>query len=134
MNGESHSNTCPVQNLGPVVKRARTDKGLSIRRLSERSNVPRTTIERIEQEKLTRPRPDILATLGRTLDIPIADLYALVGYPAPHELPSLGPYLRARYHGLSPQAVAEIDIYFRTLAEREGIILDDPQGGEDETR
>lgn len=119
--------------LGPRVKEARLRKGLSLRQAAGLSKVPHGTIERVEQEKVLRPRPDILAALGRALDIPLSDLYALANYPTASTLPSFAPYLQARYQGLSPQAIAELEIYFTTLAQREGITLDGPADGEDET-
>lgn len=121
-----------AMRLGPSIKQARTQQGFSLRRLAERSGVPRTTIERIEQEKLERPRPDILHALGTALDVPVPDLYSLANYPTAQELPSFAPYLRARYQGLSAQSIAELEIFFRTLAEREGIPVDGPAPGEDE--
>jgi len=119
--------------LGPRVKTARVRKGLSLRQASGLSSVPHGTIERIEQEKVLRPRPDILHALGIALDIPVSDLYALANYPSATALPSFAPYLRARYQGLSPNAITELEIYFTSLAEREGITLDGPIAGEDET-
>ncbi len=121
-----------AMRLGPSIKQARTQQGLSLRRLAERTGVPRTTIERIEQEKLERPRPDILHALGEALSLAVPDLYSLANYPTVTALPSFAPYLRARYQGLSVQAITELDIYFRTLAEREGILVDGPAPGEDE--
>ncbi|MGC0274868.1 helix-turn-helix domain-containing protein [Pseudactinotalea sp. Z1739] len=122
-----------AMRLGPSIKQARTQQGISLRRLAQRSGVPRTTIERIEQEKIEHPRPNILHALGTALEIPVSDLYSLANYPTVEALPSFAPYLRARYQGLSAQAITELDIYFRTLAERDGIALDGPAVGEDET-
>lgn len=126
-------NSATELRLGPRVKNARVGKGLSLRQASDLSNVPHGTIERIEQEKVLRPRPDILHALGTALDIPVSDLYALANYPNAPALPSFAPYLRARYQGLSSEAITELEIYFTSLAEREGITLDGPVDGEDET-
>lgn len=83
-----------AMRLGPSIKQARTQQGFSLRRLAERTGVPRTTIERIEQEKLELPRPDILHALGEALGLAVPDLYSLANYPTVTALPSFAPYLR----------------------------------------
>lgn len=124
----------PAVRLGQLIRQTRQSKKLSLRRLSSMSGIPRSTIDRIEQGAIARPRPDVLTALGRVLLIPVADLYATVHYSAPHDLPSFAPYLRVRYRDLQPEAIDELTQYFETLAEREGIRLDGPPNGEDEAR
>ncbi|GAA0993384.1 helix-turn-helix domain-containing protein [Subtercola frigoramans] len=121
-----------AQHLGEYLQKARHTTGLTIRQLSELSGVPRTTIGKIERGGTARPRPDLLTAVGTALNVPIADLYALANYPAPHNLPSFAPYLRARYHDLSPSTVEELEHYFVKLAQRDGVSLTGPQNGEDE--
>jgi hypothetical protein len=67
------------------------------------------------------------------LDLPVEDLYSLANYPSVQALPSFAPYLHARYQGLSPDAISELERYFTDLAKREGITLDGPAPGQDET-
>lgn len=120
--------------LGQLIQQTRQSKQLSLRRLGSMSGVPYRTIDRIERGEIARPRPDVLTALARALVIPIADVYAIVHYSAPHDLPSFAPYLRVRYRDLSPSAIDELTRYFERLADRDGVRLDGPPNGEDEKR
>jgi len=124
----------PAARLGQLIKQTRQSKHLSLRRLGSMSGIPHSTIVRIERGEIARPRPDVLTALARTLLIPIADVYAMVHYSAPHDLPSFAPYLRARYSDLPARAIEELSHYFENLASREGVRLDGPPDHEDETR
>lgn len=123
-----------AQRLGHLIQETRHSRKLSLRQLSSAAGIPRSTIERIEHGEIARPRPDLLSSLAEALTIPVADLYAIVNYTAPHDLPSFAPYLRARYGDLPSAAVDELTHYFERLATREGIRLDGPANREDENR
>lgn len=120
--------------LGQLIQQARQSRKLSLRQLSSMSGIPRSTIDRIERGEIARPRPDILTSLAHTLSVPVSDLYAIVQYSSPHDLPSFAPYLRARYGDLSAEGIAELTRYFQSLAKRDGIRLDGPANSEDETK
>lgn len=120
--------------LGQLIQQTRHTRQLSLRQLSSMSGIPRNTINRIEQGAIARPRPDMLTAVAKALMIPIADVYAIVSYSAPHDLPAFAPYLRARYRDLSPSAIEDLTHYFEDLAAREGVRLDGPPNGEDENR
>jgi transcriptional regulator with XRE-family HTH domain len=122
----------PAQRLGQFIHETRIKKQLSGRKLAELSGVANNTIWRLERGEITQPRPEVLISIGRTLSIPVADLYALANYPSPHALPSFVPYLRARYQELTPEQVAQLEGYFRALAEQSNICLEGPAPGEDE--
>jgi transcriptional regulator with XRE-family HTH domain len=124
----------PAARLGLLIQQTRQSQRLSLRRLGSMSGIPHSTIVRIERGEIARPRPDMLTALAKTLTIPIADLYAMVQYSAPHDLPSFAPYLRARYSDLPAQAIEELSRYFQHLASREGVSLEGPPNHEDENR
>jgi hypothetical protein len=59
------------------------------------------------------------------LRVPVADLYGLAGYEIPEGLPTLQPYLRAKYD-LPPEAVADLERYFELLRNYYGVPKDQP--------
>lgn len=79
----------------------------------------------LEAGRFARPSPEQLSIIARTLEVPLEDLYNLVGYRLPEGLPSLRPYLRAKYD-LPPEAIAELERYFDFLRHQYGIPKDQP--------
>lgn len=129
-----HKHAESATRLGHLIQQARHTRKLSLRQLSSMSGIPRNTIYRIEHGATARPRPDVLTAVANVLMIPIEDIYAIVSYPAPHDLPTFAPYLRARYSDLPIEAIEELTRYFEDLAKREGVRLDGPPNHEDENR
>ena len=129
-----HEHVEPAVRLGQLIRQTRQSKNLSLRRLSAMSGIPYRTIDRVEHGEIARPRPDLLTSLAKTLSIPLADLYAIVHYSSPHDLPAFEPYMRARYQDFSPSAIAELTRYFENLANRDGVRMDGPPNGEDESQ
>jgi len=124
----------PAARLGQLIQQTRQSRNLSLRRLSSMSGVAHTTILKIERGGIARPRPDVLTALAQALEIPIADLFVIVSYSSPHDLPSFAPYLRARYRDLPPETINDLVAYFENLTAQEGIRLDGPPNKEDEQR
>lgn len=64
------------------LKKARIEKGLTLRQLEEKSKVPRDTISKIENDK-RRANPLTLNKLANALEIPLDTLMPLsTGYKA----------------------------------------------------
>lgn len=105
-----------AQELGDVIKKARLAKGLSLRDVERESGVHFSMIGYIENGKRLRPRPDVLKRIAKVIDVPFAQLHALIG--SSQGLPELPVYLRAKY-GLSPDAASELDQHFRRIRERD---------------
>lgn len=78
------------------------------------SGISAATLSQLEHGQYAQPRPDKLVSLARALEIEIGDLYALAGYLLPEDLPSAGPYFRAKY-GLPSQAIPELEAYVHDL-------------------
>lgn len=114
------------RELGALIRQTRIDRKMTIRELARRSQVPRSTILRLEQGAIARPRLDLVAPIVFTLDMPSADIVAVLGHSADHDLPSIEPYLQARYHHLPPALVTEVRHYLEAVAKREGIDLELP--------
>jgi transcriptional regulator with XRE-family HTH domain len=54
-------------------------------------------LTRLEQGRILNPRPRTLCAIATALDSPAADLFALAGYIAPCDLPSIEHYLNTKY-------------------------------------
>jgi transcriptional regulator with XRE-family HTH domain len=83
--------------LGSYLRSQRETAELSIRELARLSGVPASYITEIEGGKKTKPSAEILQKLANILEIDTADLFAFIGVTPSQGLPSVGPYLRAKY-------------------------------------
>ena len=121
-----------AKQLGALLKEKRLLHGFSIRGLAKHIDVDDSTLVRIEHGSRMAPRADILAKLATTLEIPLADIYGLVGYAVPNELPNLPIYLRTRYGHVSKMAHKEIKDFIQHLDATYGFDHNGPAPGEDE--
>lgn len=103
------------QRLGEAVRRAREERGLSIRKLADRAGVTHSFIAKLEAGRFQTVSPDNLTALARALDVAPEDLFTLSGYTVPERLPTFGPYLRTRYGELPEQAIDQLNEYFELL-------------------
>lgn len=114
-------------SLGPTLRQRRQQLGLQIRQVAEVVGVASSSILRFEDGS-RRPSPETLQRLAVALQMHAADLFAIGGYATPVELPSIRPYLRARYD-LSEQAISDVERY---LARYGDPTSHGPNNGEDE--
>lgn len=102
-------------SLRAFVRRRRKQLGLSAYAAAQRADLHRSYWSKLEGGEYEAPNPKTLAGIATALDVPIDQLYKIVGYETPEQhLPSLRPYLRTRYH-LPHQAVVELEHYFDYL-------------------
>jgi transcriptional regulator with XRE-family HTH domain len=113
------------QSLGDYVRARRESRKLDYYEAAAQSGLNHTFWRKLEDGLYEAPSPKSLRAIGNTLRVPIEDLYALAGYDLPVRLPSLRPYLRARYH-LPHEAVADLERYFQMLRSHYGIPDDQP--------
>jgi transcriptional regulator with XRE-family HTH domain len=125
-------NNNQAKELGRRLRERREELGLSTRDVAERADTTHGTIVRLEQGSIEKPAADKLSRLAEVLDLNLADVYALVDYATPSELPTFRPYLRTKYRGLPPSAVRELEQSFRRIAKRHGLDPEGPAPGEDE--
>jgi transcriptional regulator with XRE-family HTH domain len=130
--GDNGMPPAQAKQLGKYLRSAREARGWSARDLAERSGVPDSTIVRIEQGIIASPRPDKLSKIARALGLSLAEVYGRADYAVPSGLPTLRPYLRAKYRDLPPEALRQIEAYAERLAKRHGVNLAGPAPGEDE--
>jgi transcriptional regulator with XRE-family HTH domain len=110
-----------------LLSKKRSQTGLSVNEVARRADVDPGTVWRIEQGMIPTPKAESLVAIGGVLGIPSGDLFAIVGWLPKNELPTIGPYLRAKYHRLPPEALQEIETHFETVGRRYGITF---QGGD----
>jgi transcriptional regulator with XRE-family HTH domain len=126
-------NPTQAKKLGAYLRKTREGVGLSQNRLAGVLDVPNTTILRLERGENLAPRAELLAGIAEAIGAPLADVYALAGYDAPSELPTLKPYLRTKYRSLPAEAADQLEAYATRLAKRHGVDLSGPAPGEDES-
>jgi transcriptional regulator with XRE-family HTH domain len=113
------------QSLGDYIRSRRLSLGLSRAGAAEASDLDPSYWAKLENGNYIKPAPPHLSAVAEVLKVPVADLYSLAGYEIPDGLPSLQPYLRARYD-LPPEAVADLERYFEYLRSYYGIPKDQP--------
>jgi transcriptional regulator with XRE-family HTH domain len=110
----------PVQarQLGNALRRRREQRGLSVRGLVAASGVNISSIIALERGDILAPQPDTLKALAAALDLSVADLFTVAGWLPAGELPTLKPYLRAKYRQLDETAIADLEHYAEQLAHK----------------
>jgi transcriptional regulator with XRE-family HTH domain len=66
------------------------------------------------------PQPSTLKALAEVLQIDLGQLYTELNWLPAQPLPSLAPYMRAKYHDLPESAIAELEAYANRLIQRHG--------------
>lgn len=120
------------QQFGAYIKRLRTQQKLSIRALADKIGMDSGALTRLEHGKVS-PKPNTLKSLAIALQVPLADMFVMAGYVIPYDLPSITPYLRARYGSLPEEAIASADDYLQKLIDEHGMDPRGPVALEDET-
>jgi transcriptional regulator with XRE-family HTH domain len=103
--------------LGEFVRQARERAGLSSRNLEAITGIARAKLNRLEHDQKVENETDVLQRLAEALELNSDELFALIGYQPSETLPSLTPYLRAKYR-LPPEALAEASEALRDILER----------------
>jgi transcriptional regulator with XRE-family HTH domain len=106
-----------ARQLGEYVRSVRTERGLSLRALGEAAEVDFTWIGHLERGDFEIPDPRNLARLAWALGLNIADVFMEAGYPAAPALPSVRPYLRAKYD-MPDEAAAEVERHINDITAR----------------
>lgn len=109
-----------AKDLAAILVAQRVELGLSMRQVAARAGFHIRTIESLEAGTNLSPLPDTLIAIARVLDLSVSDLYALADWLPANELPTLKPYLRAKYRQLDEQAIADIEAYANQRAQRHG--------------
>lgn len=106
-----------AQELAAIFRARREYMGLSVRQLAAAAGVHLGTISGLEHGTNLTPQPEILKSIAKALDLSMSDLFVIADWLPAGELPSLQPYLRAKY-GLGKRAAVELDGYLASLQAR----------------
>lgn len=115
-----------VTKIGAFITEKREALGISQRELIRRSGV--INLNRLELGTTPSPRTDTLQAVADALGISLSELVAA---GRPEELPTLTPYLRAKYGDMPEEGRRRMTKYFERLA-KEYNMSDGPRDGEDE--
>ena len=115
-----------VTKIGAFITERREALGISQRELIRRSGV--INLNRLELGTTASPRTDTLQAVADALGISLSELVAA---GRPEELPTLTPYLRAKYGDMPEEGRRRMTKYFERLA-KEYNMSDGPKDGEDE--
>jgi hypothetical protein len=91
--------------------------------LAVAAEMDQATIVRLEAGSIVAPRPDKLSRIARVLGISGADVFAFAGYTVPSDLPTLRPYLQAKYRALLKEDLDRIEAYVGHIAKQRGFDL-----------
>ena len=99
----------PNNVLSTLIRHKREKLNLSNNHAARLAGISHATLLRIENGEVTQPTPGVLARLAQQLDLPLSDLYAAAGYIVPEQLPSIRPYLHARYGQLTEKTIRHLE-------------------------
>ncbi len=119
-----------ARKFAAVMRKRRIEFGFSMRQLAMLSGLQFATVAGLEGATILAPQPDTLAALAEPLQMSVSDLYMAAGWLPVDELPSLRPYMRAKYRDLDDSAIADLERYADRLIKRHGAA--GPRGREDE--
>lgn len=122
-----------AEEFGKYIRQQRVAQGLSGRQLAKMVGVRDTVIMRIEKGHTLSPKAETLGGIADALGLSTLDLFQRANYSRTDDLPELPLYLRQRYSGLPPEAIAELSNQAQSIASRYGIKIEGPGPGEDET-
>lgn len=117
------------QALADVIRDKRQTLGISGSELARRAGIDKGLLTLLDQKKIAQPKADTIRALATALDIPLADLYAAINWLPEGSLPSLKPYMRAKYDDLPDEAVEQVERYVERLSRK---YHRGPRAGEDE--
>lgn len=108
-------NTHGRRAIAHILRRKRQALGLSATEVAHRASLDPGTVTRIELEQINEPTPASLKAIAGVLDIAVSDLFVVADWIPHEELPSLLPYLRAKYGDLPQQAIDELEALISRL-------------------
>jgi transcriptional regulator with XRE-family HTH domain len=109
-----------AKQLAIMLRRHRLQRDLSMRAVALQAGYNVATIVSLEAGTNLSPQPSTLKAVAGVLGIDLSQVYTALNWlPAP-QLPSLAPYMRAKYHDLPEAAIAELEAYANRLIERHG--------------
>jgi transcriptional regulator with XRE-family HTH domain len=72
-----------ASSVGVILRQAREVRGRSSIETARSAKISPAYLSKLENDAVMRPSPGVLHRLSKVLDVPYADLMALVGHPVP---------------------------------------------------
>lgn len=119
------------RTVGEVIRAARQALGYSTWQLADRSGISQSSVVRIERGQGKQPSADHLRRLAPVLGLAPAELFALAGYTAATDLPTLPTYLRTKYRDYPDDARVEVEQFITALINKYD--SSPPTSGDDRT-
>jgi transcriptional regulator with XRE-family HTH domain len=104
--------------LGNLIKSKREAAGLTLTQLAAELAVSRPYLSRLERGEYAHPSSRVLTQIIKRLDISVEDAYALTGYMLPNDLPSFGPYLRAKHADWPEDVQQQLESFYDYLKQK----------------
>jgi len=108
-----------MAELGEYIKKIRTDKGLSIRKVAETAHISHTEVKRIEDGVRKQPSPQVLRALAAALNTPYEELMEAAGYI--DEVPDSGGVAAAGImdsEDLNEEELAQVNDFIKYLKSK----------------
>lgn len=109
-----------ARQLAEILRSRRTSLGLSMREVAAAAGFNVATVFQLEAGTNLSPLPDTLRAIAEVLRLNVSDLYTIADWLPAGELPTLKPYLRAKYRDLDERAIADIEAYANKRSQRHG--------------
>lgn len=100
--------------LGGLIRRARDERGLSVRQLASQVDIPAGWLFGVEAGRFLNPASDRLALVTEVLNIKSARVDRITKGSVAGGLPELRTYFRAKYD-LTPEQIEQVERYVRRL-------------------
>lgn len=100
-----------LKKLGRLLRKARNDQAIPIRKLSKDTGVSQGSIIGLEQAEYQSVNPDKLRSLASVLGLNSHDLFAIAGLLPDDEQPTISGLLHLNYRSLPDEAVDEIQSF-----------------------
>jgi transcriptional regulator with XRE-family HTH domain len=98
--------------LGDRVKAKRIAAGLTLTQLAAALDVSRPYLSRLERGEYAHPSSQVLSRIIKWMGLSVEDAYALTGTMLPNDLPSFGPYVRAKHADWPEHACRELELLY----------------------
>lgn len=107
-----------ARQLGRLVKRARKQRGLSLREVDEQSAASYHWLSRLERGLMKAPAPTKLTDVARVLGIAPERIDRITRGQISSDLPPIRTYLRAKYQLTTEETQKLEEIFDRIRRER----------------
>jgi transcriptional regulator with XRE-family HTH domain len=108
------------EELAETVRQARQARGFTAREVARRAGVDVGVVTKLERCEIGQPRVENVRAIAVVLGIPLADIYARMHWLPATELPTLRPYMRAKYTNLTDADLAEVERFISELTQKQG--------------